>query len=198
MNERDGYLRKRAAPNPDRPRSHPCHTWRQQVTSLPPNPYTLGPIKRRDRLAGRSGELKELEYYLRLAEAGQSPHLALIGQRGVGKTSLLLAASQLAQDHSLLPVAIDLNESKVRSAGVFWHDLYSTLTLAAAEAGCWGGMTGAIYSSLLGQLYQRKSIDLVKDSVRYRVADCAHAHPVFYGFARLADGKVIAVSVLKG
>ena len=109
------------------------------MTQRPPNPYTLGPIKKRDRLAGRSAELKEIEYYLELAQVGQSPHLALIGQRGVGKTSLLLAASELAEAHSLLPVAIDLNESKVRSVGVFWHDLYSTLTLAAANAGCWGG-----------------------------------------------------------
>ena len=130
------------------------------MTQRPPNPYTLGPIKRRDRLAGRSGEIKELEYYLELAQVGQSPHLALIGQRGVGKTSLLLAASELAEVHSLLAVSIDLNESKVQSPGVFWHDLYSTLTLAAANAGCWGGVTGQIYSSLLGQLYQRKAIDL--------------------------------------
>ena len=70
------------------------------------NPYTLGPIKKRDRLAGRSTELKELEYYLRLAQAGQSPHVALIGPRGIGKTSLLLAAAELARAHSLLPVSI--------------------------------------------------------------------------------------------
>ena len=130
------------------------------MTPLPPNPYTLGPIKSRDRLAARSGELKDIEYYLRLAEAGQSPHLALIGQRGVGKTSLLLAVSSLARARHLLPVAIDLTESKVRSAGVFWHDFYSTLILAAARAGCWGGATGPIYSSLLEQLYHRKVIDL--------------------------------------
>ena len=130
------------------------------MTPLPPNPYTLGPIKSRDRLAARSGELKDIEYYLRLAEAGQSPHLALIGQRGVGKTSLLLAVSSLARARHLLPVAIDLTESKVRSAGVFWHDFYSTLILAAVRAGCWGGATGPIYSSLLEQLYHRKVIDL--------------------------------------
>ena len=144
------------------------------MTPLPPNPYTLGPIKRRDRLAGRSSELKELEYYLRLAEAGQSPHLALIGQRGVGKTSLLTAVSQLARDHSLLPVAIDLSESKVRSAGVFWHDFYSTLTLAAAGAGCWGGVTGKIYSSLLGQLYQKKTIDLEFAVLQFPLAIARH------------------------
>ena len=127
------------------------------MTQRPPNPYTLGPIKRRDRLAGRSGELKEIEYYLQLAQVGQSPHLALIGQRGVGKTSLLLDASELAEVHSLLAVSIGLNESKVAvRRGFLARPGSSTLTLAAANAGCWGGVTGQIYSSLLGQLYQRK------------------------------------------
>ena len=35
-----------------------------------------------------------------------------------------------------------------------------------------------------------------KESDRYKVANCAHAQPVFYVFARLAHGKVISVSVL--
>ena len=144
------------------------------MTQHPPNPYTLGPIKRRDRLAGRSSELKELDYYLKLAQAGQSPHLALIGQRGVGKTSLLLAASELAEIHSLLPVSIDLNESKVQSAGVFWHDLYSTLVFASAKAGCWGGVVAPIYSSLLGQLYQRKVIDLEFAVLQFPLAIARH------------------------
>ena len=37
-----------------------------------------------------------------------------------------------------------------------------------------------------------------KDSDRYKVANCIQAQPVFYGFARVAHGKVISVSVLKG
>ena len=36
----------------------------------------------------------------------------------------------------------------------------------------------------------------VKDSARYKVANCIQAQPVFSGFARLAHGKVIFVSVL--
>ena len=144
------------------------------MTPLPPNPYTLGPIKKRERLAGRSSELKELKYYLGLVQAGQTPHLALIGNRGVGKTSLLLAAAELAKDHSLLPVAVDLDESKVRSAGVFWHDFYSTLTLAAAKAGCWGGVTGRIYSSLFEQLYQRKVVDLEMAVLQFPLAIARH------------------------
>ena len=144
------------------------------MTQRPPNPYVLGPIKRRDRLAGRSHELKELEYYLGLARAGQSPHVALIGQRGVGKTSLLRAVAELAASHSLLPVSIDLNESKVRSAGVFWHDLYSTLILEAAELDCWGGVTGRIYSSLVEQLFQKTAINLEFAVLQFPLAIARH------------------------
>ena len=36
----------------------------------------------------------------------------------------------------------------------------------------------------------------IKDSGRYKVANCTQAQPVFYGFAGLPDGKVILVSVL--
>ena len=36
-----------------------------------------------------------------------------------------------------------------------------------------------------------------KDSARYKVANCIQAQPVFSGFARLAHGKVIFVSVLR-
>ena len=36
-----------------------------------------------------------------------------------------------------------------------------------------------------------------KDGDRYKVANCIQAQPVFYGFARLAHGKVISVGVLR-
>jgi len=49
--------------------------------NLPPNPYKRSPIKKREDLAGRARELKTIRYYLNLTASGQSPHLALIGQR---------------------------------------------------------------------------------------------------------------------
>ena len=144
------------------------------MTERQPNPYTLGPIKTKERLAGRASQLKELNYYLKLTQSGQSPHLALIGQRGVGKTSLLSAAGEIARTHKLLPVLIDLNETKVQSAGVFWHDVYSALILSAAEAGCWGGTTGKIYAALLSLIYQRKLVDLEFAVLQFPLAVAAH------------------------
>ena len=144
------------------------------MTERQPNPYTLGPIRKRERLAGRTSQLKELDYYLKLTQSGQSPHLALIGQRGVGKTSLLSAAGEIARTHKLLPVLIDLNETKVQSAGIFWHDVYSALILSAAEVGCWGGTTGKIYAALLSLIYQRKLVDLELAVLQFPLAVAAH------------------------
>ena len=124
--------------------------------NLPPNPYKRSPIKKREELAGRSRELKSIRYYLGLTAAGQSPHLALIGQRGVGKTSLLNGAESTARDLKLLPVRLDMNEQKANSQWIFWHDLYQTLALAMAKAGCWGGVQGKIYAELLRMIYSRQ------------------------------------------
>jgi hypothetical protein len=82
--------------------------------------------------------------------------LALIGQRGVGKTSLLNGAESIAKDLKLLPVRLDMNEQKANSQWIFWHDLYQTLALAMAKAGCWGGVQGSIYAELLRMIYARQ------------------------------------------
>jgi hypothetical protein len=130
--------------------------------TLPPNPYRRVPIKRLSDLSGRSQERKRLQYYLNLTASGDSPHVALIGERGIGKTSLLNAAEEIANEAKLLTVRIDLNELKARSIGRFWHDLYQALALSAAKKGCWGGEHGAIYAELLRMMHARRPRDLDK------------------------------------
>jgi hypothetical protein len=130
--------------------------------TLPPNPYQRSPIKKREDLAGRAHELKTIRYYLSLTASGQSPHLALIGQSGVGKTSLLNGAESLAKELKLLPVRLDMNEQKAKSIGRFWHDFYQTLALSLAKAGCWGGVQGTIYAELLRMLHSRQPGSLEK------------------------------------
>lgn len=120
---------------------------------LPPNPYVRQPIKRLNRLAGRKEELDRIRYYLRLTSAGQSPHLALIGSRGVGKTSLLNAVDAVSRENQLLPIRLDLDQGKASSAGRFWRDLYSSLLLASGSAGCWGGLQGDTYASMAALMY---------------------------------------------
>lgn len=129
---------------------------------LPPNPYKRSPIKRLEDLAGRARERKAIRYYLNLTATGDSPHLALIGQRGVGKTSLLNGADAIARELKLLPVRLDMNELKAKSPGRFWHDLYQTLALSMAKAGCWGGEQGVIYAELLRMIHSRQPGSLEK------------------------------------
>ena len=124
--------------------------------TLPPNPYKRSPIKQLNYLAGRARERKTIRYYLNLTATGDSPHLALIGQRGVGKTSLLNGADAIARELKLLPVRLDMNELKAKSLGRFWHDLYQTLALSMAKAGCWGGEQGVIYAELLRMIHSRQ------------------------------------------
>ena len=118
-----------------------------------PNPYVRAPIKDRENLAGRRQELKDIEYYFSLTAADQNPHLALIGERGSGKTSLLNVAEAVAQKKKLLTLRLDLDEQKVESMGRFWTSFYSALCSQAAKAGCWGGEKGPIYQALLQMLH---------------------------------------------
>jgi hypothetical protein len=133
-----------------------------QRALLPSNPYRRSPIKRLEDLAGRSHERKTIGYYLKLTASGGNPHLALIGQRGVGKTSLLNGAEAIAKELGLLTVRLDMNELKAGSVGRFWQDLYQTLALAMVKAGCWGGQQGTIYAELLRMINSRQPGDLEK------------------------------------
>ncbi len=143
-------------------------------TKLPPNPYKLMPVKRLEDLAGRARERKTIRYYLNLTAAGDSPHLALIGQRGVGKTSLLNGAEAIAKELKLLPVRLDMNELKAKSPGRFWQDLYQSLALAMVKAGCWGGEQGAIYAELFRMLYTRQPGSLEKAVIQIPYAFSCH------------------------
>ena len=121
--------------------------------AIAPNPYSRQPVKQRRGLADRRVETDRIDYYLGLTLARHSPHIALIGERGVGKTSLLNAAQAMADEKGLLTVRIDLNEAKASSPGRFWHDFYATLLLAAGRAGCWGGSDGEIYRALFAMIH---------------------------------------------
>jgi hypothetical protein len=144
---------------------------------LPPNPYKRSPIKKVEELAGRSREMKSIRYYLGLTSIGQSPHLALIGQRGVGKTSLLNGAESIAIDLKLLPVRLNMNEQKANSQWIFWRDLYQTLALTMVKAGCWGGIQGTIYAELLCMIQSRQPGSLEKAVLQVPYVFSCHQGP---------------------
>lgn len=150
--------------------------------ALPSNPFSRQPVRKTDQLAGRGKEIRTIQYYLGLTASGQNPHLALIGQRGVGKTSLLNGIEEIAAGLKLLPVRIDLNEQKVRSPGEFWYDLYATLILSLAKVGCWGGLHAPIYGDLFAMMHARQkpeSLDRVVLQIPFAFACHKGEHSTF-------------------
>jgi Holliday junction resolvasome RuvABC ATP-dependent DNA helicase subunit len=87
------------------------------------NPYDfMGPVRDPMLFAGRHGELEEIEYYLKLSkdEKPKYSHLALVGPRSAGKTSLLNIIGYTASDLGCLAVKIPLNgESMQKQRSLF-------------------------------------------------------------------------------
>jgi hypothetical protein len=128
------------------------------MSRLPRNPYMRSPIKRRKDLPARDRELGEVRYYFDLLANGHTPHLALIGPRGVGKTSMLNACDAIARDLHLVPIRVDLDEGAAASSSQFWLRVYASLLESLAEAGCWGGSHGAIFRDLYHMLHLREKL----------------------------------------
>ncbi|MCP4698850.1 MAG: ATP-binding protein [Gammaproteobacteria bacterium] len=88
-------------------------------------PYCVGPGLGDNRLfAGRGGLLRELRGLWR--QPGSKPAVVLIGQRRIGKTSLLQKIVRDAvADTQLLPVFLDVQG--VEDAADFWASLYAEM-----------------------------------------------------------------------
>lgn len=119
---------------------------------LPTNPFAREPKTALRTLSGRSSEIAQLNYCYQLTANGQSNHCALIGPRGVGKSSLILSSKELASAQNLLVVNIDLNLDKVKTLTIFWKELYVSLCSTAAKYDCWGGKDGDEYEQVVRNL----------------------------------------------
>lgn len=74
----------------------------------PFNPY--GPIPP-ENFAGRTNEIGEFKMRLKSTMRGTSQHMAVMGERGIGKTSLLRKFEQIAHDEDCIAVRIDLHSA---------------------------------------------------------------------------------------
>ena len=123
------------------------------------NPYDfINPIKDPKRFAGREKELKEIRYYLELSTS-ESPkyfHIALVGPRSVGKTSLLNMIEYMANELGLLAVKVPLNAEIVKNDVLFFKEIFDGILTKGAERGMYGGLSGKIYRAF------RKAIDTLK------------------------------------
>jgi tetratricopeptide (TPR) repeat protein len=121
---------------------------------LPPNPFCRTPVTNIDMLSGRSRELSEIDYLFARTAAGFASSCVLIGNRGIGKTSLLKCSAGLAKQHGLAIVEICLDKSKIKDLRSFWNCLYIAITHAGGKLGCWGGRSDPAYTAMISSLTQ--------------------------------------------
>ena len=112
------------------------------------NPYDfINPVRDPDLFAGREEELKEIDYYLELSRS-KSPkytHLALIGERATGKTSLLNMIEYKANEKGFLSVKIPLNKETSSSDVLFFKEVIDGIMTKGTEMGMYGGIKGTTY-----------------------------------------------------
>jgi tetratricopeptide (TPR) repeat protein len=114
------------------------------------NPYDFtNPIKDPRFFAGRHKELEEIDYYLELSKSKEPKyiHLALVGPRSVGKTSLLNMIEHKADGKGFLVVKIPLNEELVKNDVLFFKEVIDGIMTKGAEKGMFGGISGKIYKA---------------------------------------------------
>ncbi len=102
------------------------------------NPYDyMHPVIERRLFAGRADELATIEEEaLRLcSDAPIAPLVAVIGERRVGKTSILRQAAEALASHNLLPVIISLTDPIAASPWEFWREVFDGIVRAASNAG---------------------------------------------------------------
>jgi AAA+ ATPase superfamily predicted ATPase len=100
------------------------------------NPFTPGRTVDPQFFAGRESEIDRFKMYLKSAKDGNPMNLAVLGERGIGKSSLLRKCENLAKNKKCVVVRIDLDPS------VYLIDslLYQILTGIQRE--------GSLYSKL--------------------------------------------------
>ena len=102
------------------------------------NPYDfIADVRDRNLFAGRRSEIALIrEELARLAAmTSAAPVVALIGERRVGKTSLLNRISELASENNILPCTISITNLMAASAGEFWYEVFQRLLSSADAAG---------------------------------------------------------------
>ncbi len=107
-------------------------------SSIKKNPYDwIQPVKSREIFAGRSGEIsKIMEEMMKLkGERKINPIVAIIGERRVGKTSLLLRLDENCKQQSLISVIINIDDTMANDVWEFWKEIFYGLLSITQDVG---------------------------------------------------------------
>jgi hypothetical protein len=117
------------------------------------NPYDFAnPVDDDALFAGRSQELTDIRYYLRLAARAPRPiNLVLTGPRSAGKTSLLNKIAHEATARQFCVARVDLNEGDASPLSLFYK-IYDAVLVAAVSDGAFAGFTGNVYRNYRRQI----------------------------------------------
>jgi len=115
------------------------------------NPYDFAnPVEDKGVFVGRQAQLSELHYYLDHARlAPRAIHIAILGKRASGKTSLLNMAELSAAQSGFCVVRVNLNESDAQSATTFLLRVYDSIVTAAFKEGLFGGLNSKAHALYL-------------------------------------------------
>jgi predicted ATPase len=96
------------------------------TVALPLSPLTLQMRRLTGSVVGRATELTSIQQELAAARTGQLAAVTLEGEPGIGKTRLLLAASELASAQEFVPVAVSADE-EIRGPFLLARAIFTSL-----------------------------------------------------------------------
>lgn len=114
------------------------------------NPYYYDRPADKSTFVGREEHLKDIEYYLNdgiNAENNRCRHLAITGDRAMGKTSLLGRLREEAAEKGCCTVKIELDDSSVEDEPTFLFTIFDNVLSEACELGAYEGTGGRTYET---------------------------------------------------
>jgi len=137
--------------------------------------------------AGREDELGQIEQNIVALGTGQpTPYLAIVGERRIGKSSLLGRAQEIAHRHNLIPTRIELSVTTACDPWEFWRELFHELiaNLSTKGISCEQGAMGF-------KTKDDKNNDVSLQSIRIQFNEAYQAFQSHTGPSALAGYIVI-------
>lgn len=123
------------------------------------NPYDFTrPVREPSHFVGRREELRRLRAYLDQACASppRITNLAILGPRGIGKTSLLNVARRLAEDRGFAVTAIPLDDALAASDRRLFAELFAGLGVPTPDLESNHAVVAALRAALASRAAQRQ------------------------------------------